>query len=342
METSIKERINEVNNKKSVKSVDEESWITNSLTFFGSSSHTYKLLMKAHFTGSSFYLGNLFIPMLITFGVLGFMPPYVGISWILFLTLTFAGLSTYGTLFFTLRNSTIIKNVTMTSNETSTLYFSTFWAMFTSIIVTTIVYMSTIIFLDKVGFTIDQMSVISTKDAQGWTIDYSEIWWGVIIYYAIMQTLVCFSLSFVVEQLVSTQKNFFIYTLVYILAGIFFSGMISGTLYINNSGIVDVIPEDLTDYEGVMLIKELQWGSPMWIVGQFFPHYGLNQIVWNSLSGGAYYINELGVRDYSEWNTINIFDIVESTRGAYYIFAPLLWSFGLLFTASMLERYKQD
>ncbi len=272
------------------------------------------------------------------------MPPYVGISWMAFLSLTFAGLSTYGTLFFTLRKSTIIKNVSMTANETGTLYFATFWSIFVSIMCTLIIIILTIFTLDKLGFVMDAVGSGIFNDSQAYKIDYTQIWWSILLYYAIMQALVCFSMSFFIEQLVSTQKNFFIFAFVYILAGIFFSGMISSTMYIHDGkvNIIDLENINKGELDGIMVIDELQWGKPMWIVGQFFPHYGLNQWVWNSLSAGAYHVPEVGERVYNPWNSVNLFDTLNSTKGAYYFWAPIVWS-GLLLTASgAMERYQED
>lgn len=344
----------QITKKQSPKGINskEESFLTNFATFVDSATNTFWLMIRTHFKGSTFYLANIFIPILITIGALAFMTATTGISFILFLSLTFAGLSTYGTIFFSIRKSTIIKNIQMTSNETGVLYYATFWTIFTSIFITLGVVLLSIFILDEVGFVAHHMSYVNPDnvelmEASTWYTDYSNIWWGMLIYNGIMQTFLCFSLAFFFEKIASTQRNYFLIVMIYVLLGIFFSGVFSSTLYITEDGQVAAITEEILNsdqslelLQGISVIDAYVWGNPMWMAGQFFPHFGSNALVYNSFAGGAYHYID-GELIYNRWNEISLFNSVTSARAIYYILVPWVWVILLVYIASMMERFKE-
>ncbi len=301
-----------------------------------------------------------------------FMPIIIGGIWILFLSLTFAGLSTYGTLFFSMRKSTIIKNISITSNQTSTLYFATFWMIFISIFTTITIVILTLITFDSIGIMkhwmdITNGTIIDSTTGEEivnpvgiWYTDYSEICWGMLLHYALLQTFLCFSISFFAEQVVSTQRNFFIFAMIYIVAGIFFSGIFCQTIYIDEFGLVDVIEEGMTTQElgGVTGLSPYLWGNFSWLIGQFFPHFGINQLSASIFAAGSWHYEIINpVYDssgklieatlgedivWNNWHDVTVLGSLDSIRIKYYAFMPWIWSLILIYFGSMLERYNKN
>ncbi len=323
----------------------EESFLTNFITFFETSSNTFGFMMKSHFKGSSFYLLNLFIPIMVTFGAFAFLTVTNGFAFILYISLTFAGLATYGTLFFNIRKSTMLKNIHMTSNEAGTLYFATFFTLLVSIFITAFVSISTGIFLDKIGFISHAMNVGNGEAVERgtWYTDYSQVWWGMIFYYILAQTCVCFSLAFFFEKTTSTQKNFFLMTMIYLLAGIFFAGAMTGTLYYDPAAKEVGVITDSTDqalFDGVPPLPPYLWGNPVWVVGQLFPHYGINQLFFNSFAAGGHHVLN-GVSEYNSWNQVNLFTSVTTGKVLYYFLQSWIWVAILIYMSGMMERFKE-
>ncbi len=325
----------------------EESLATNTATFFTAASNTFFLMMRSHFRGSTFYLGNILIPFLVVFAITAFMPMTTGLSWVMFMSLTFAGFATYGTLFFTIKKSTIMKNISMTANESASLYFATFWAMFISLFITFAFVMALIMFFAVIGYSMENLSYM--KNGTTWHVDFKQIWWDMLIYYVIMQTVLCFSISFFIEKIVSTQRNYFLVVMIYIIAGIFFSGMFSPTLYIADDGSIDAVSSSMSEtVSGVSSLPPYKWGEPLWYVGQLFPHYGSNQLMWYSFLGGSWTENVEGIlgpdglpleRIWNPWNEINIFTSALSSKTLYYHLMPWVWTAVLLYIAGSIQRY---
>lgn len=323
---------------------DGGSVLSNSQTFIQSTSNNFMLMAKAHFKGSSFYLGNIMIPILITVGVLAFVPVINGIIWMLFMGMTFSGLATYGTIFFTIRKSTIIKNVNLTATKTGSLYLSTFLLLGVSMFVTFLTLIITGAILDSIGFATQALQIGETADIDPNT--YWNVSWKLMIsngglwYYLIEQIFLCFSLSFFVEKVVSTQKNFFLFVAIYVLAGIFFSGMFSSSLYIDSAGEVAVIdPDTLTapDTQDVLFLEPYCWGGFNWWIGQFFPHFGANQLAINIGQQCSQRMID-GVWVANPWANVSILNsATTSWQTEYYALAPWIWTLLLMFGAGMLE-----
>lgn len=352
---------------------DGESIISRFNTFFETTANTFMLMCKTHFKGSSFYLGNLFIPILISSGVCVFMTMTYGFIWILFLAMTFAGLTTYGTVFYVIRKSTIIKNINMTSNESSTLYLATFLLIGLSLFITFNVILGWTMMLDHVGYIPHEMEIYNNGNPTGiWFVN-----WGLVMgnaslwYYLVEQIFLCFSLSFLVEKAVNSQKDFFMFVFIYIVAGIFFSGMFSNTLYITESGQIDIVtdsvqlqhqeaiasgdPNAYDPLNGIAVLDPYMWGNPLWWVGQFFPHFGANQMVANITQASAYHeittiitspdgeiLDTTTEIVKNQWSKIdNFLTQSDSWRVRYYELMPWIWTIGLITIASILERYNK-
>lgn len=354
-----------------VKQVQKESVITNTDTFIFASFNTYLLMIKNHFRSSSFYLGNVFIPFIVTFSVGIYFPIAYGFSWMMFLSMTFAGLTTYGTLFFTIRKSTMIKNIQMTANDTSTLYFATFWVILTSLFVTLLFIIATIAILEVSGivnyaFFYNNINLVDPVEtpmdwANYWVINYKEVWWTMIIYYWITQSFLCFSMGFLIEKVATTQKNFFIIVLVYMVGGLIFAGIFCNSLDVNSSGEIVIFDKSVVGKgetsEG--RAYQLLWGEPMWWVSQLWPHYTLNQIAGNSLYVGAHHFVPLGMSSndiisnmaetnvlsdkdlvyWNQWHSVSILESIISPEAVYYMVAPWVWCVLMITVAGILERH---
>ncbi len=338
-----KNQYTERNIKRYSTSELEEGFITHFTTFFNSSANNFVLMAWAHFRGSSFYLGNVMIPILITLGVAAFMPIVVGFTWILFLALTFTGLATYGTVFFSIRKSTIIKNINLTTTETGPLYFATFVLLGVSLFVTINVIVCWLFILDNVGFLVTP-DIFINDSTTGWDVSWIKVYSHPMLwFYWMEQVILCFSLSFFFEKVVETQKNFFMCVFVYILAGIFFSGIMAPGVYINSSNEVMTVTEDVpdSDLNGVKAVPMYLWGNELWIIGQFFPHFGANQLVASVAQASSTTTNEFGEIIQNKWADINVLRSLGDWKVRYYAFMPWIWMFILLYVASMLERYNK-
>ncbi|NQX83174.1 MAG: hypothetical protein HRS50_00465 [Mycoplasmataceae bacterium] len=316
---------------------------SNLFTFFLATSNTYILMIKNHFKSSSFYLGNLLIPIMIVFSCGILFPIYYSFIWMLFISMSFSAFAAYGTLFFTIRKSTMMKNVDMTANESSTLYLATLLIMLSVTFITFVVIILTLISFDNFGFLSHQWFFNNSNNLEGIkSINWFNIWWDMIGYYWITQSILVFSMSFFIEQLVSTQKNFFIIVFIYMLGGLFFGGIFSPTMYIDSNGEVIILTqENLKDLSGLELqgiIPTYQQGGAMWFISQLWPHYGLNQLAFNSLESATVD----GVGNLSSWHDIRIWEIINLNGILYYVFMPWLYIvFGILM-GGILDRFKKE
>ncbi len=333
---------------------EQETVFTNAITFFQATSNNFALMAKAHFRGSSFFLGNVLIPILISTGVSLFFPMTYGFVWTLYLSMTFSGMATYGTVFFSIRKSSIVKNINLTATESGTLYMATFMLIGLSLFITFSVIIGWTVFLDVTGVAIYEFAIYNNGNPAGiWYIDWLEVMTSQALwYYWIEQVFLCFSLSFFFEKVVSTQKNFFILTFAYILAGIFFSGIFTNTLYVTSNGMVDVVDESTTleELNGIAVLKPYMWGHTGWWVGQFFPHFGANQLVATSSQSGAYQYAfdpttfEVDYTEiiYNKWYNLNIFSCINSWKVSYYAAMPWIWTIVLIWISAMIERYDKN
>ncbi len=357
METSYNN--GQIETKKTFDVIEDNDFGADAQTLLQSTSNTFLLMAKSHFNGSSFYLGNIFIPILVVTGVSAFMPMINGLMWVMFIGMTFSGLATYGTIFFTIRKSTIVKNINLTSTQTASIYLSMFILIGLSLFITfnVILVWAMLMDIEEISFAMHSLQVIDESDPANW----ESVWyldWGLIMgsgglwYYMVEQIFLCFSLSFFVEKIVSTQKNFFIFIFVYILAGIFFSGMFSSTLYIdqnNNIGVIDISDESyVEDLQGVMILEPYTWGEPLWWVGQFFPHFGANQLAINIGQQAAhhnpYQYETLpdGWYELNRWSEVSILRAASAnSKTLYYALAPWGWVAALLISSGLMEAYKK-
>lgn len=351
-----KTTLNEINISANLitETVKENKDKNSLLTFVGIASNSYFLMMKNHFKSSSFWISCLLIPIIAVFTLSLYFPISYSFIWMLYLGLGYASLTTFGSLFFTIKKSTMIKNVDLTINETSSLYFSSLLAMFTSAIIALAVIMITLFTLDSVGIASHQFSFNTAVEGILF-IDYLNIWWGMIIYYLFAQTLLCFAIAFLFEQVMENQKTYYIAVYIYMLGGMFFGGIISSTLnvlYDENDNFIgitiwtqDSIEQSFTEngyvsVQGIMPTQ--QKGGVMWFISQFWPHYGLNQVAYNSLAAGAYHGTAANpnAEIYTQWANINMWDAMSSEWLLYYTILPWIWFVFLLTTASFLARWK--
>ncbi len=324
----INKRINKSNNNES----------KGFFTFIDSTSNLFLLMMKNHFRGSSFWMGNLIIPFFVTLAISILFPITYGFIWMLFINITFTGFITYGILFFSIRKSTIMKNIDMTSLETTSLYSATLLSMLLSTFITFIVLFSSLLIFYYAGIASTHFFYVSDPEKYSY-VKWQNIWWSAIVYYWINSVILTFSMSFVIEKIVSTQKNFFLIAFIYLLGGLFFSGIMSNGIYLDGQDHAKVLTVELWNntpklQSGAM--KSYLWGQPAWFFSQLWPHYGLNQIVFNSLEVGSYTHNGGS----SAWQHMSFLkEISFDSKIAYYAIMPWLYSALGYFIGGMLVKY---
>lgn len=340
-------------NNFNLEKKEEESLGTNIATFSHQFWNTFSLMMRSHFSGSSFYLANVIIPIIITLSLGIVFPLYWDFSYFMYLSTLFAAFAAYGTLFFQIKKSTMIKNIELTATETTSLYFATFFVvLFVTFIAMAVVFVTIFIF-DGIGilrhvWTASDVSFVDTINPLRRKIDWSEIWWSMVIYYWVMSTLVTFSMSFFFEQLVSTQTRYYILVFIYMTWTMFNGGTIGSTLFydVDEQQLVYITRENFDTYWNGDLVYVIGNAvpfmtlEPMWYLQQLTPHYGLNQFAFNTFNAGSYYIDSDGVQQWTIWHDLNMFDLAH-WHVLYYVLFPPVWSFTFFFVGGMIERYSK-
>lgn len=336
--------------KHNNKSNEEDN---NFIQFSKSTIKTYLLMMSKHFTSLSFYMGNIFIPLLVVLALGNLFPIWYSFIWTLFIGTTFAGMSAYGTLFFIIKNSTIKKNFDMTATESSALYFGTFLMLLTVMTITiTVVLFSVFIF--------DSLNILShfffsappeVKEVN-YTIDWGKVDWLMINHYLWSTTFIIFVLCFFLEQILTTQKNFFIAAFIYLFGGLFFSGLWSPSLYVStgvlhDEGTLHIIHKSVVNEIGVnpeydniisyITMPSYMAGAFPWCVSMFVPHFGLNQTAFYSLAKGW---SSQGNLVYDWLPEFTMLTKLHDGTVLMYALQPFVVSIILLVSASLVARYK--
>lgn len=342
---------------KKLNAIEAEE--NNFVQYSKSTAKTFLLMMKNHFRSSSFYLGNLIMPIVITLMLGNLFPINYSFIWILFISTTFAGFSSYGTLLFAIRKSTIKKNFDMTATESSSLYSAMFIMLVFVILITVGIIFISILTFD--GFNLlshDWTFPTETSDIEK-HIDWKYVDYVMIDHYMFMSAIILFSLCFFFEQLLATQRNFFIASFIYLLAGILFSGTWSCSIYISSTtgkaGIIHVsdmskLGEGEYEYVEVAgIMPSYMAGAIPWWIGQFLPHYGLNQLAYNSLNQAwassdpsiVSSDNPVGLLN-PEYTQLSptMFTHMGDKGVLQYTLLPIIEILLLLFVGSYLARYK--
>ncbi len=323
---------------KNINNIDEESHGT--LAFLSSTSHMFTLMIKNHFRGSSFWLGNLFIPIIITLALAILFPIWYSFIWMLFINLTLTAFITYGILFFTVRKSTIMKNIDMLSTETGSLYVSTFFTILLNTFITFVVFFTFLIILYFSGIASIAFFYDVGNPEREQLVNWRNIWWNAIVYYWFTSGVITFAISFVIEKIVSTQKNFFLISFIYLLGGLFFSGIVSEGIQIVD-GVPRVVTVDmfLNDHSSIedptALFITYLWGKPAWMISQLWPHYGLNQITFASINAGSYASTGTGFA----WNGVSFWDQLDDQKVEFYVIMPWLYSVLGYWVGGLLVRF---
>ncbi len=291
---------------------------------------TFLLMNKNHFRSSSFWLGNLLIPIMVVLTAGNLFPIYYSYIWIVFISLTFAGLASYGTLLYVIRKSTIKKNFDMTATESSALYSGMMMVMVEVMVITMTVVILSIFTFDSLGILSHHWSF--EKDPVDNWIVWKEIDWLMVNHYMLMSAVTVFAIAFFFEQTLKTQKNFFIASFVYILYGMFFSGIMTNTIFIMPDGTAGVLQTgdwdslgegDFSNVNPNGIIGAYLVGGIPWFLGIIMPHYGLNQLASNTINQAMYnadgiingyitsptffaYFGDHGVKWYWIWPLIQI------------------------------------
>lgn len=330
------------------KQVNEDN---NFMQFAKSTSQTYKLMMKNHFRSSSFYLGNILIPIMLVITLGNLFPINYSFIWMIFIGSTFAAFAAYGTLLFIIKKSTIKKNFDMTATESSSLYAGMFLIMSAIVFITLVIILVAIMAFDALGLISHDFFFVD-KNAPEYHekhINWLKIDWITLLFYFAITTVSSFSISFFFEQVLNTQKNFFIAAFVYLLGGLFFTGLWSGTIYITNEGLASIITVDNavdenwfaeTNYVNPAWVQPAYMaGSVPWIISQVFPHYGINQISYNIINSGWSDKEGLLLPWFSDQGTM--MNHVLDNKVEYYFAMPFIESAVLISIGSALAGSKE-
>ena len=335
----MKSNFSTLDNKKNIEHIEKKQGIS---AFLDSTANLFLLMMKNHFKGSSLWIVNILIPIIVAFSMSILLPIWYSFMWVLFINLTLTAFMTYGGLFFTVRKSTIIKNISMTSSEEATLYVATFISILCTTLISLFISFLTILTTSYAGIASNQFFYNEKPEGEKF-IKLSAIWWDMLFYYWFTATVVTFSISFVIEKVTSTQKNFFIISFVYLLAGLFFGGVMASNIGLIK-GDPKVIASDNSEFldNGQGVLPAYFWGKPAWIVSQFWPHYGLNQFAFHTLEAGSYSVKETGGPLVSKWADITMKDQLKDPRIIYYVVMPWAYSIFGYWTGGILVRYNMN
>ena len=350
-----------IENKKFVKNLKKRS---NFEQYAKSTIKTFLLMNKNHFRSSSFWLGNILIPMIVILTAGSLFPVFYSYIWMVFISLTFAGLSGYGTLLYVIRKSTIKKNFDMTATESSALYSGMLMTMFEIMFITMFIVILSLFIFDELGLLSHQWSFDIKDVTLGSKIIWGKIDWIMVITYTNTSTIIIFALAFFFEQTLKTQKNFFIASFIYIIYGMFFSGIMTSTIFIKPDGNAGVLSVNDWDHlgEGEFInidtngiIRSYLIGGIPWFLGIIMPHYGLNQLAINTINQGMELAdgtimnphlwlqvnNGVEPSTFSEVSATTTF-LTHASDGivmAYWII-PLVQVWLLFLVGGMLARYK--
>ena len=310
-----------------------ENNINNIRVFFDSTSNLFFLFIKSFFRSSAFAIVCILIPIILTFSLLITIPISYCFSWIIFITLSFASFSSYGVLYFNFRNSNAYKNLELTNVTIASIYFSILSTMFIIVFITLLFDLFFVWFCIQINIVSNAWSFQASSDTT-FSYDMSKIQWSVLFYYWINIIVLVFSMSFVIQEITRSQKGFFVFVFIFIIAGLFLGGTFSPTVYIdpedNLFKVMDV--ETLGELDaGEQIgayIETYVWGGPGWELSQLFPTYGLNQVMFGSFNP-AVTTYASGVAQPNLWDGKNIFQMMldsSDDKILYYIIMPWIWA----------------
>lgn len=344
MATRVKQN-KKINKSKKQK---EES---NFMTFFSAASNSYVLMMRNHFKSSSFYLGNLLIPLLVVVSCGILFPITYSFIWMLFFSSAFSSFAAYGTLFFSIRKSSMMKNIDMTVNESSSLYFSTLAVIFSVSGIAIIVMLVSLIGLSSIiiaghPFLSNQFGFNNNKPAGVRDVHWEKIWWDMLVYYWASQAILAFAMSFLIEQITTTQKNYFTVVFVYMIGAFFFGGIMSPTVIVEN-GILSIRTVEKTNgtegsSEGI--ITTLQAGGALWWISQLWPHFGINQLAFNTIEAGSKSreIASIDLDPWSDFLDVHIWEATKVNSTLMYFLTPWGYTFASLWIGGLLDRFNKQ
>lgn len=120
----------------------------------------------------------------------------------------------------------------------------------------------------------------------------------------------------------------------------------SPTISVDSEGVIKIYTQadiDAMDpFESQGIMPALQKGGVLWYLSQLWPHYGLNQIAFQSLEASSTYFNIDGVEFNSLWKNINILNMTKTPGVLYYIMMP--WAYVLIgiWLGGILDRFKRS
>jgi len=332
-------------NKKTSTMKDGSSAKERFEVFVNSTSNLFSLFIKNYLKSSAFFINNILVPLIITFGVILFLPICEGFIWIISLTLLFTSFVTYGVLYFNFRNSNAYKNLELTNVTTASIYVSIFLILLMATFLTLFV---DFLFVEVsiLGNIISDMS--NSSKAADTTFKYNilETQWSLLVYYWINMSILTFSISMVIQEISQSQKVFFLVVFVFILSSLTFAGSFSPTIYVDSNGNFEIMDmkklNELSSSEQFGYVRPYVWGGKGWYLSQIFPTYGINQITFGVFNSAVTtYVD--GIAQSNQWQNKNVFDLIfysHNHRIIYYIVSPWIWTFFSFWLGGSLNTRK--
>ena len=268
---------------------------------------TYQLylLQFKHILKSHFILLIILIQILFLFGIGALFPlkrifvPVFGLSTLIVSFLI------YNTCFYNIKKSTIYSNLLLIKNEKFVSYISIFLIMCTVNLFIFILLFSIVIPFATVNagwfFPIAFPWEIPLKGADAtWYIDWSIVWWDVVIYYWFFSTVMTFMVLYLFQSITNSSKSFNLFFMSYFFIVLIFGGVLTAP---------DLIPAVEGNADS-LIHQELLFGEDnynpekfqgfSWWFSQFVPHYYLNLFAHNSFNAATFKICEVetGIRTY--------------------------------------------
>lgn len=311
-------------------------------TYIESTALLFKFFIKNYLFSMKIIWLSLIIPFFCIISFLVFTTIGFGFTFAFFISLNTTAFISYGGSALSIKETTIYKNIDLTKNSLATFYLALLLKTLLATFITCFSFMALFIILDKLSVTSHaffyNQSITQGTSVLNPNINWSQIWWDVIIYYWFSSTILSFSLGFFFSQITKSKKTFYVIVFTYLVIGFVCGGVFSSTVYIQENGLVNII--DSGDQSSIG-IPVYYWGTFLWTIGQFFPHFGLNQLIFHAIDSGEYWISN-GDTFFNPWNDINIFNAREISEGfylIYYFLTPWLFVFGSLTIGGIISNH---
>ena len=243
-----------------------------------------KSIYSTHTTRSVIILS----PILVAFALAVMFPIWMAIpAGQVFVVPLSAGV-VYAMSYYPLKNSTMNNNLKISKVKQINIYTSIIISMFIITFQSELSYWITVI-----GFNLMHQQGWITFGGTGWiltdmiktptiySVDWTKVEWGSIIYYWVLSTILMFAGSFVFRNMCKTQKTYYLILLVYILSLVGFGNLVP-TSYYGVDG--NIVRNGSTSSS--MMDFNLYQPEAVYAVSCIIPQYHLNVFLMKAMDSG--------------------------------------------------------